>query len=172
MTRWSSFGPLAGIALAALVASGCATQSLRRVEAHGATPAVGRYALAEDPEAPIPAGLAEAVARRLAALRLTRGDDQPDLRVEAAYSERQGPVGGFNDVDAKGRPVWAARPATVRWWSWDRRPRLRQLTVRVTDARSGAEVYRGTAVQQGGKGPADWDALAAAALDPAPAEAR
>lgn len=168
MTRWGRIGrdAVAGAALGLTVLGpgACATQSLRLVEQRGAAPQAGRYAVAADPEAPAPAGLAAAVDRRLSAQGLAAAEDQPQFRVEALYSERQGPVGAFNATGGDNAPVWLASPPRIRWWSWNRRPRLRQLTLRILDAGSGAEIYRGVAVEQGGKaGPVDWDRLVVAA---------
>lgn len=159
---------LAASGLGALALGGCASSTLSLVDQRGSAPAAGRYALAADPEAPAPAGLAAAMGRQLGRQSLTPADDHPQFRVEAVYSERQGPVGAFSALGADGRPQWLASPPVIHWWSWNRRPQVRQLTVRILEAGSGAEVYRATAVQQGGKaGPVDWDKLAAAAVAPA-----
>jgi hypothetical protein len=171
MTRWRWIRPWPAVGLAALALYGCTTQTVRLVDERGAAPSMGRYALASDPEAPTPTALDAAVVRRLGQLGLTRGDDHPEFRVEALYSERQGLVGAFSDLAADGKPRWVANTAQVRWWSWNRHPRIRQLTVRILDAGSGAEVYRGAAQEQGGRDAVEWDKLTTAAIVTSPVAA-
>jgi hypothetical protein len=125
---------------------------------------------AADPSAP--PGLADAVGRRLVALGVAVNVPRAAIKVEWSYSERAPQVGGYSTMQADGGPAWLAPPERPPWWWFSQRPLVRQLEVRLTEATTGREVYRGRAAElsRSPRQP-DWDRLATEALPAAPADA-
>jgi hypothetical protein len=161
---------LAVAGVLAFLLGGCATQHVR-VERRGELPTASTVTgLSAERSGGAPPELAAAVDRRCVQLGLTPAEDHPRYRVEAAYSVRTAPVGAYPASDGREGPDELAKPIKVPWWSFDRHPKVRRLTIRLVESRTGSEVYRGTAEERADNGGhVNWDRLAALALDRASA---
>jgi len=152
-----------------LLLGGCATPGVA-VDRQGMFPppsAGDGFAFADPGDARQPPELLGALQHRMEAAGLVRSATPARFRVEVAYSEREGRTGAF-DAQAGAEPVWLAEPVRIRWWSWNRHPKVRQLTVRIVDASSGQEIYRARAAERIGKKTGGWDRLAEAAVGGSP----
>ena len=158
-------GLLAGLGL--LVAlGGCATHPGPEIACWGTPdPAGATYGIvALTPQAEAPA-VAATLQRQLSARGLAPASDHPDYLVEVTLSRRPGQVGTYVRT-AGAEPDWLGKPSRSPWW----RPRgsmVEVATIRLVEARSGAEVYRTTAsqrIERGREDDANFAALAQAAL--------
>ena len=159
-----------GLGLALLLGlSACATGPGIEVTSHGLWPASSSFQLAISNVGEHQAELSDAIIQRLRLAHLTPTASAPDLMVEGVYSRRPGQIGA-KDTLSTTDATWLAKPLSPHWWG--RTPAVLNVTVVLTDARSGREVYRASATKVAdGRDAPDIAGLVNAALGPPPAPA-
>lgn len=147
------------IALAALVASACASRPAIQVSGDDLL-ASRRSVSVSEPASGFPRDL---IVERLQATNLTVVDTGADQLLELSITSGPEQVGVFEGATSPGPDgVWIIRPAPRRWWRPQRQ--LRTVTARLVNTATGQEEARATATTTAEPATVSFADLALAAL--------